>query len=126
MPDPAQVLNLDQLLGENSPIQVRLRGVAYELRAPHAFGAREHVRFERLQRQLIAYETAEATSDVDDETTLDASAKMIETVIDKLLAMLNADLLNAGLTFPQKSSALKFYMHQVEAQMAPEKKDASP
>jgi len=129
-----QVLNLDDLMGQSCPIVVTLGGMEYELRPMEAFGPVEAQKFQTIQRlyngvlhgigagaeEYAKGHTAEEAEKHEADWFVSAN-----TMITKLLALLNPELAEMGLTWAAMMKVLTFYQEQSIAQ-APEKKAEAP
>ena len=118
-----KVLDLDQLMGLDRPIIVRLHGAEYELKRPDAFGPLEIQRFQRTERLynalVMGYQGGGAdfekthTPEEAERQAADWLGKAGE-LMGSLIAMLCPELGQLGLGLAQQVKIIEFYHEQVD------------
>jgi hypothetical protein len=107
-------LNLDDLFGDPSPIQVRYGGRLHDMRRPVAMGPLDGLRFQRLQAQWL--ELQRMPNGEDDEL----QAERLETAIDGQLMLVCPTLAEMHPPFAVRVRALEHYLQQLAPPKQPE------
>lgn len=111
-----KVLDLDQLMGLDRPIIVRLHGAEYELKRPEAFGPLEIQRFQRTERIynaiLNGYEGGKEANP--DEAQAQEWLGKASELLGGLIEMLCPELAKAGLGLAGMVRVIEHYHAQVD------------
>lgn len=111
-----KVLDLDQLMGLDRPIIVRLHGAEYELKRPDAFGPLEIQRFQRTERVYnLLLQGWQGGKDANpDEAQAQDWLGKAEELLTGLIEMLCPDLAKAGLGLAGMVRVIEHYHEQVD------------
>lgn len=97
------VLNLDELFGQNKAIKVKWGTKEYDLLATNSIGPRDLVRWQKLIGKV------EKLQDLDTDEMTDEQADELESTINSALKLIGPDLPIGELSFMAKVRILEFY-----------------
>ncbi len=110
-----KIHDLDELFGQDDPIQVKLQGKTYILRRPDSFSPREMNRFENLM------ERSRELQGEDEEKFTDEQADELEEVTREAVEILNPRLAEAT-SFLHHVNILVYHANKVRESAGAEKK----
>lgn len=101
-----QVLDLNALYGVDKPLKVLWGAGEYVMRRPQAFGPRDLVTLEDLQKRAVHLQNLGAGM-------TDAQAIELENVLNQLLAMVCPEMPTADMPFVARARIAMWYFKQV-------------
>jgi hypothetical protein len=101
-----EILNLDELYGQQEPIVVRHGGREYDLLRPEAMGPTDYLHFNRISVKVQSLQQSTAPED--------EQAVEMEALLTEMLAMVSPALAAAPeLTFAKKVACIRYYNEAV-------------